>query len=132
MAPRCIVSRDTKNMNAMHLAFYGSTFVAAFGLVGLLFFHSGITSNISLFTWLLVIYLGVFIGAACRFLQFFGQERTNDTVSSIIYSLTPISALLAGVFIGEFLNLPQYIGSFLILAAIFIIIREKHKKTQKK
>lgn len=68
-----------------------------------------------------VLYAGVFSSGVAYTLQIIGQKGNDPTVTSLIFSLESVFALLAGVVIlGERLSVKECLGCFLIFGAIIL------------
>lgn len=76
-----------------------------------------------------VLYAGVFSSGVAYTLQIIGQKGNDPTVTSLIFSLESVFALLAGVVIlGERLSFKEGLGCFLIFSAIILTqLPEKNK-----
>ena len=81
--------------------------------------------NISFKFLLPIFFLGIVVNFCAFYLQLYGQKFINASTASLLFGLEGVFALLIGVFfVGEILNLLNWIGVVLILIAIFYVIKE--------
>lgn len=87
---------------------------------------AGIAEN-----WLIIIYLSVFITGAGYLFYFLAIKNSNATTGSIVFFLKPVIApVIAVVVLGEVITWNMYVGIAMILAASYIIIREKKRHAE--
>ncbi|MFL2696342.1 MAG: DMT family transporter [Candidatus Actinomarina sp.] len=81
--------------------------------------------NISFKFLLPIFFLGIVVNFCAFYLQLYGQKFINASTASLLFGLEGVFALLIGVFfVGEILNLLNWVGVVLILIAIFYVIKE--------
>lgn len=78
-------------------------------------------ASLSIWQWLMVVYIGV-VPTCVGYLSFFaGMKTTPATLSSIIVTLEPLFvALLAWIFLGEVLGVVGITGAIILTAAVVV------------
>tara|TARA_B100000287_G_scaffold311051_1_gene294303 strand:+ start:186 stop:1013 length:828 start_codon:yes stop_codon:yes gene_type:complete len=72
-----------------------------------------------------IIFLGLVVNVGAFYLQLYGQKIIKASTSALILSLEAIFALFIGILIGgEVLNLISWVGVFLVMLSIFLVIKE--------
>ena len=72
-----------------------------------------------------ILFLGFVVNFCAFYLQLFGQKSINASTASLLFGLEGVFALLIGVFfVGEVLNLINWLGVIVILISIFYVIKE--------
>jgi drug/metabolite transporter (DMT)-like permease len=83
-------------------------------------------------TWLVILYLGVMATAVCFLVQTIAQRYVPAIRASLIMQTEPIvGVFFAWLLLGEGLNLKQWIGAFIILAAVAVCQYGDYRKTRK-
>lgn len=109
----------------VHLAFYVTLIVAVLGLVLPIFEPLSLQGR-PIAVVALAILCGVF-GAAFFVLSYVSQKHVDAGVSSIVSNIyTPITIVLATVFLGESLGARQIAGTVLLLIGM-VIVSKKHQ-----
>ena len=116
-----MVERYIKNMSISKLMFIQSLSGAIFCLPFLNFTNLGIARDF-IFP---ILFLGFVVNFCAFYLQLFGQKSINASTASLLFGLEGVFALLIGVFfVGEVLNLINWLGVIVILISIFYVIKE--------
>jgi drug/metabolite transporter (DMT)-like permease len=116
-----MVERYIKNMSISKLMFIQSLSGAIFCLPFLNFTNLGSASDF-IFP---ILFLGFVVNFCAFYLQLFGQKSINASTASLLFGLEGVFALLIGVFfVGEVLNLINWLGVIVILISIFYVIKE--------
>lgn len=88
-------------------------------------------TNISIESWLSIVYLAIFTTVFTFLLQNWCQKKVNSTVLSIIISLEPIFASLFGFLIlDEEIDLFFLIGGGIIILSVITTILIQYKSTK--
>ena len=83
-------------------------------------------------TWLIVLYLGIMATAVCFLVQTIAQRYVPAVRAAIIMQTEPIvGVLFAWLLLGEALSFKQWIGAFLILAAVGVCQYGDYRKSRK-
>jgi drug/metabolite transporter (DMT)-like permease len=86
----------------------------------------------SVSTWLIILYLGVMATAVCFMVQTIAQRYVPAIRAALIMQTEPIvGVLFAWLLLGEGLNLKQWIGAFLILAAVAVCQYGDYRRLRK-
>lgn len=81
---------------------------------------------------LIIMYLSVFITGFGYLFYFLAIRNSSATTGSIVFFLKPVIApIIAVIILHEVITWNMYVGIALILAASYIIIREKKKNAEK-
>ena len=116
-----MVERYIKNMSISKLMFIQSLSGAIFCLPFLNITNLGLASGF-IFP---ILFLGFVVNFCAFYLQLFGQKSINASTASLLFGLEGVFALLIGVFfVGEVLNLINWLGVIVILISIFYVIKE--------
>jgi drug/metabolite transporter (DMT)-like permease len=95
------------------------------GAALLLFFSRGLIEEIQrapLSATLAVVFMGVFPGALAYAIWAFVLQRTAATVaSSLLYSIAPVSLLLAWLWLDEVPSTPALLGGFVVLSGVVAV-----------
>ena len=85
------------------------------------FFFETYTASQLIESWGSILFVGILCTALVTPLQIIGQKNTTPTRVGVILLLEPVSAtILAFLFLNEFIGIPGFIGSCLILTGILI------------
>jgi len=72
-----------------------------------------------------ILFLGLLVNFCAFYLQLFGQKLINASTASLLFGLEGVFALLIGVFyVGEVLNITNWLGVFVVLSSIYYVIKE--------
>ncbi len=72
-----------------------------------------------------ILFLGFIVNFCAFYLQLFGQRLINASTASLLFGLEGVFALLIGVFyVGEILNMTNWIGVGIVLLSIYYVIKE--------
>ncbi len=72
-----------------------------------------------------ILFLGLLVNFCAFYLQLFGQKFINASTASLLFGLEGVFALLIGVFyVEEVLNITNWLGVFIVLFAIYYVIKE--------
>ena len=116
-----MVERYIKNMSISKLMFIQSLSGAIFCLPFLNITNLDLVSGFIL----PILFLGFVVNFCAFYLQLFGQKSINASTASLLFGLEGVFALLIGVFfVGEVLNLINWLGVIVILISIFYVIKE--------
>ncbi len=118
-------TKNSDNSGQIAFAFH-VTLVAVFLSLGLLFYQPfHITGNITLIV-ILVLLCGVF-GSLTAVLGYIAQKHVEAGVTSVISNIcTPITIILATVFLNEALTKTQILGTIILFTGM-IIVSKKHR-----
>ncbi len=118
-------------MDGLRLAFGEFLTTSALAFIASLIFESGpMIKDPS--AWLPLLYSGVVVVGIAFTLQVFGQSKVDPTLASLIMGLEAVFALIAGmIFLDERLTGREFLGSALLLAAVFLVqLKGQQKKEQ--
>lgn len=115
----------TKNVSPYAVALYRNIFAGVFN--GILAFATltNIThyyQSLTMSSWLLLLYMGIFASAFGYITYYKGLERLEASKVSILLSLSTIIALFAGLAAGETLSVVQWAGTAAILAGTYLVV----------
>lgn len=72
-----------------------------------------------------ILFLGFVVNFAAFYLQLFGQKSIKASTAALLLSLEAIFAIIIGVlYVGEVLNIVNWLGVILVLMSIFLVIKE--------
>ena len=115
-------------MDGLSLAFGEFLTTSALALIASLIFESGpMIKDHS--AWLPLLYSGVVVVGIAFTLQVIGQSKVDPTLASLIMGLEAVFALIFGmIFLGERLTGREFLGSALLLAAVFLVQSKGQQK----
>ena len=112
----------SKHYNPLYLTASAYTFGSLFLLpFAASFEHIGSLASLSMKTWAIVIYLGIFCSGITFFLWNYALSRMDSTKASVFIYLIPIVAMLVGwAFLGETITFYMVVGFALTIVGIWI------------
>jgi drug/metabolite transporter (DMT)-like permease len=119
-----VITRNGAFRSMMWVFIFASLICTPIGLVSL---SSIDVSAISMYVWLLVIYIAVFATAAPYLLNAWALARVSPaTVAVFVYLQPLIGFILAVIFLGEKIDFRFIIAALLVFAGVFMTTRNRN------
>jgi drug/metabolite transporter (DMT)-like permease len=114
----------TRKMSALDLTtvvtVMGAVYMLPLGIIEMNA-HSFSLLAISAEAWLSVIFLGVTCSFLATLLYFHALEKTeSQKVGVYLYTIPPITAVIAALYLGEFIGLNLVIGAVVVLIGVYL------------
>lgn len=115
-----IIDHFTNKVDGVQLSLVQFFWVTLLSTVVMVFLETPTLSVITSSIWQ-VLYVGVFSSGVAYTLQILAQKDSNPTVVSLLLSLESIFAVIGGaVLLGEVMTVREYIGCFIMFAAVLL------------
>ncbi len=128
-----LTDKFSREHNALNLTSIQISVVAVLSIIAYIIFEPSI--SLKIFNTYLIFALfvtSILATVVAFFIQTIMQQYTTPTKAAIMFTMEPVSAAFFSYFIGnELLTLKQYVGAFMIIAAMIIAEAGTYYKNRK-